>query len=220
MQEMKIEKDWDYRFPWAIKTLQSLKLPAGSLVFDIGSGNALLRKAVEDSGLRYRAYDIVAADGVEKWDVETPFPYAERPAAVLFLEVVEHLNNPWLCLKNIAGILPSGSHLLLSTPNPGWSDSRMHMLRKGLLTMFTQNDLDVNHHVFTPWKHILVKLLSDNDLRVLHCGNIGKKTNLTAKPFWGTNLPVRLLYRCVKKFIEWRQPDAIGSLYGIIAKKN
>jgi hypothetical protein len=93
------------------------------------------------------------------------------------------------------------------------------MFRKGVLTMFTQNDLDENHHVFTPWKHILIRLLEDNGFEVCLCENIGRKTSLTAKPFWGVKLPFRLLYRGIKRLIEARDKEAIGSVYGIIAKK-
>lgn len=212
-------KDWDLRFPWAVEALEKLKPQGVKTVFDIGSAQGILKPDVNALGMTYQAYDIVARDGVKVWNIEERFPYDERPDAVLFLEVVEHLNNPWLGVKNIADLLPAGGHLLLSTPNPSWSDSRINMFRKGVLTMFTKVDLDVNHHVFTPWKHVLLKLLEDNRFEILVCENVGQKTALTAKPFWGPQLPVRLCYRGLKRLLETIDKESIGSIYGILARK-
>lgn len=179
-----------------------------------------MRGKVQSLGLDYMAFDISPPnDGVIQWNVETPCPSDKSADVVILLEVVEHLNNPWQGLKNIAATIKPGGFLILTTPNPGWSDSRLSLLRKGVLTMFTQKDLDVNHHVFTPWRHIVLKLLSDNRLTLLHADSIGGNTKLSAPPFWGWKMPGRLAYRTMKKILERTDPASIGGLYGLVAKK-
>lgn len=219
MKKGRIAQDWDLRYPWAVETLKKIKAENVQSVFDVGSEHGLLKPDVVAMGLAYQAYDIVKREGVKEWNVEENFPYTERPDAVLFLEVVEHLNNPWLGLKNIAAILPAGGYLVLSTPNPAWSDSRISLIRKGVLTMFTKDDLDVNHHVFTPWRHVLLKLLEDNGFEIVACENVGKKTSLMASPFWSLRLPFRLFYRGLKRLLEAVDKEAIGSVYGVVARK-
>ena len=212
--------DLDLRFDWALNSLEEVKDSSSKNVYDIGSGKELLKNKIVSSGLTYTAFDIYPInETVKKWNVDDPCPVSEKADVVLFLEVIEHLNNPWLGIKNISNAIRTGGHLILSTPNPAWSESRLNMFYKGVLTMFTQHDLDVNHHVFTPWKHILVKILEDNGFKVIRFDNLGEKTNITTKPFWGIKMPGRLLYRGAKKIIEKRNADSIGPLYGVIAQK-
>ncbi len=215
----KTEKDWELRFPWAIKSLQSVQYDRIKNVFDIGSAEGILKKQVLELGLNYQAFDLVTKGDVEKWNIETEFPYNAVADAIIFLEVVEHLNNPWLGMKNIAKVIRPDGYLIMSTPNPAWSDSRVSLFRKGVLTMFTKTDLDENHHVFTPWKHIIFKLLNDNGFEIIRCEPIGNKTSITAYPFWSWKLPFRFFYRLVKLIIEKKDRDAVGVLYGIVAQR-
>ncbi len=48
---------------------------------------------------------------------------------------------------------PDGT-LVMTMPNPHWSRSRIHHALHGTLANFTQHDLDWNHHVFTPLRHV------------------------------------------------------------------
>lgn len=215
----KPKKDWDLRLPWAMKSLNNL-LPLGiKKVFDVGSAEGILKKEIEALHLQYQAFDLLAKGEVKEWNIETVFPYPAIADAVIFLEVIEHLNNPWLCVKNIANVIKPGGYLIMSTPNPSWSDSRITMLHKGVLTMFTQSDLDENHHVFTPWKHIIYQLLYDAGFEIISYEPIGTKTSMTAYPFWSWKLPFRIFYRGIKILIEKKNKDSIGALYGIVAKK-
>ena len=212
--------DLDLRFDWALNSLEAVKDSSTKNVFDIGSGKELLRNRIISMGLTYNAFDIYPVnETVTKWNVDDTCPIGDKADVVLFMEVIEHLNNPWLGIKNISQAMNKGGHLILTTPNPSWSESRLNMFYKGVLTMFTQHDLDVNHHVFTPWKHILEKILTDNGFRITKFENLGEKTTITTKPFWGVKMPARLIYRGAKKIIERNNPDSIGPLYGVIAQK-
>lgn len=212
-------QDWDYRFPWAINKLVQSNLPCGSYVFDVGAGNGIMRKPVQEAGFNYLAFDKVPGDNILRWNLEEPFSFQYRPAAVLFLEVIEHLSNPLLSLKNLSSIMPLGSVLILSTPNPEWSDSRISLLKNGYLTMFNEGDLVENHHVFTPWKHIVIYMLKQSGFEIKEISPIGKPTNLVAKPFFDARLPFRLFYRLLKRTIEAIDTNSVGALYGIVAVK-
>lgn len=219
-------KDFDLnlnsRFDFAYNTSKSLlgKNPHFKTVFDIGSGNELMKNKIKSLGLNYSSFDLFpSTENVKKWNVEDPFPYEGKADIIIMLEVIEHLNNPWLSLKNIAASLNDGGYLILSTPNPTWSGSRLSLLSNGYLDMFRIQDLELNHHVFIGWRHIVKQVLLDNHFSEIEMKLLGKKTSFFAYPIWGLKLPFRLIYRLIKILIEKRDPLAIGALYGVIAKK-
>lgn len=212
--------DLEARFDWALNSVKEIKDDSIKNVFDIGSGKELLKNNLLSLGLNYSAYDIDPPNAtVRQWNVDNVFPYEDKADVVVLLEVIEHLNNPWLGIKNIADVIRPGGYLILSTPNPTWSESRLSMFARGVLSMFTQEDLDLNHHVFTPWKHVVYKILADNGFKVTRFDGIGGKTSITAAPFWGLKMPMRFLYRAAKVIIEKRDAGSIGPLCGFIAQK-
>ncbi len=212
----------DSRFVWAIESLKATKLlfPEIKTVFDIGSANEILAEQVRDMGLIYHSFDLFPPNNnVRKWNIEEPFPYEGSADVIIFLEVIEHLNNPWLGIKNIIHALNPGGHIFISTPNPAWSHSTLHLLSHGVLGMFSKEDLRLNHHVFTPWQHIVEFMLQDNGLGNIRFTALGKKTSVGAYPFWGLKLPLRIFFRLLKKIIEQTNTNAIGALYGVQAQK-
>jgi hypothetical protein len=138
--------------------------------------------------------------------------------AVLLLDVIEHCLNPGLALKNIAAVLQSNGRLILTTPNPRWSGSRIHTVFFGNPSGFTQRDLDENHHVFTPWPHILEKMLHDVGFEIDDYVTLDGKTGLFSSP--GTLfLPARYLLNIGLMAIEKLDPSSCGMSYGLIARK-
>ncbi|AMR31818.1 hypothetical protein A0256_10495 [Mucilaginibacter sp. PAMC 26640] len=213
------------RFEWAALTAKGLidqyhqqKKP---VYYDVGAGPNTLVKTIGTETRENYSFDLFPANNeVKQWDIQEPFPYDCPPADfVTFLEIVEHLNNPWLCIKNLAAVMAPGAHLILSTPNPGWSSSRVNLLFKGFLTCFTESDLRLNHHVFTAWPHILEKLLNDNGLEVVEYVTLDGPTELFDKALKASSSFVQLPARGIKKFIERRDPSSIGMSYGVLARK-
>ncbi len=211
----------DRRFDWALAELKYLVARGEDIgtVFDIGSGDERLARDVRNMGLEYLSFDVAPATAtVRHWNIEEPFPYEGSADVVIFLEIVEHLNNPWLGVRNIARVLRPGGYLILSTPNPAWSASRLSLLGRGALTMFTEQDLILNHHVFTPWRHVVERLLLDNGITDLRFAALGKATNILAKPFWGFKMPLRLVFRLMKTVIERVDRQARGAAYGVVGR--
>jgi SAM-dependent methyltransferase len=152
-----------------------------------------------------------------KWDLDDPPPNEwEKGGVALLLDVIEHCNNPGLALRHVSQILLPGAFLILTTPNPLWSRSRFEALAKGLPTCFKQSDLDLNHHVFTPWPHILQRLLSDSGFAIRHYFTLDGKTNWP-RPRAQLKYPARLLFAMLNKLVESRDPSACGMSYGILA---
>jgi len=212
------------RYEWAsekIKTICGEQTDQALSIFDIGSRDNVLGGYLNGYSVTYKGFDLdPITDSAQKWDIEDPFPYPyPSPHVVTFLEVLEHLNNPWICLKNIANVIRPGGYLILTTPNPKWSTSRVDLLVNGRLTCFTQSDLDLNHHVFIPWVHIVEKLLTDSGLEIVEYVTLDGKTKIFDKNLTGGNMIKRFFSRVVKKYIESRDPSACGMSYGVVAKK-
>jgi SAM-dependent methyltransferase len=217
-----IDLNFDSRYSWAVDMVRELQArnPAIQTILDIGAGDERLRVEIERLGLKYYSFDLFPQnDRVRKWNIEEPYPYTEKADAVIFLEVIEHLTNPGLCLKNVADVINKGGHLILSTPNPAWSGNRMHLLGNGVLGMFTEEDLRLNHHVFTPWYHIIKYMLQSSGFAESKYYPLGKQTDITDYPFWGLKMPVRLGFRLIKKAIEAKDAVAKGAMYGVVAIK-
>lgn len=211
------------RYSWAGEKLK--KLLQGrkdrNAVYDIGSRDGILKKYVQDLDIDYKGFDLLPLEGsIREWNIEQPFPYADPKADVIvFLEVIEHLNNPWLSFANLGNVIKEDGYILLSTPNPAWSKSRLDFLMRGFLSCFTQSDLDDNHHVFTPWPHIVEKLLADNGFKIVEYYTLDGKTRLFSSPILSWKFPFIIINRLIKQIIERRDPAACGMSYALVAQK-
>jgi SAM-dependent methyltransferase len=213
------------RFLWAKQTVENIVLESGNqnlILFDVGAGAEIMRKEYLSPNLEYISYDLEPKlPTTFQWNIEYPFPYGDKQANIItLLEVIEHLDNPWISIKNISDTLRPGGYLLITTPNPLWSNARMDLLLNGKLTCFTQTDLNQNHHVFTPMPHIVEKLLFDNGFKIITYHTLDGKTQLFGKSLSFRRFPAQLIYRGIKKIIEHRDPIACGMSYAILAQKS
>lgn len=204
--------------PRQVRDLQA-SLPT-SVVYDVGAGDAPLRLPVEQLGLTWHGFDIAPAKPeIRAWNLDHPCP-TPGPAAglVLLLDVLEHLRNPGLGLQNIADVLLPGGCLLLTTPNPRWSRSRLEAVRTGFPSCFTTDDLALNGHVFPAWPHIVERLLNDAGLRVEIYVALDGATRWP-KPSFSPRYPVRVAHAAINRWIERRDPTACGMSYAFVARK-
>lgn len=211
----------DSRYEWTSRVLGGLLGDHPSkLVLDIGAGDGRMQAAIEAAGGQYRGFDLFpACPQIDRWDLDEPSPSGLPPAAgALLMDVIEHCDNPGLALRHIAASLCPGGFLVLTTPNPRWSRSRLFALASGTPACFTQSDLDLNHHVFTPWPHILEHLLTTAGFQVERRVTLDGKTPWPWRPF-NFRYPVRVLAAAVMKAIERRDASACGLSYGLIARK-
>ena len=207
-----------YDFAEQFLTKHRAKFPPGD-IYDIGAGDGRMRSVVEGIGLTWRGFDRVpAAPDVEKWDLnEARRPTGNSAAMILMLDVLEHLANPALGIEHVAQAMAPGGYLLLTMPNPRWSRSRIYALINGYPACFTQADLDGNGHVFTPWPHIVEKLLHDAGFEVLEYATLDGRTAWPCGPIT-IRYPLRVLHAMANKFIEQIDPTACGMSYAFVAQ--
>src|SRR5262249_20314471 len=149
---------------------------------------------------------------VQKCDIETDALPANYADMVLFLECVEHLWNPDKAIEKIAHTLKIGGTVILTTPNPAWSKSRIRFLIHDTNSCFTEHDLECNHHVFTPWLHVVKHLLTTHGLAIERHVTLESRLALPNRPLL-PSYPIRLLGWTAAKLVELRAPAAIGMSY-------
>lgn len=109
---------------------ETLKLVEGNIILDVGCAGGGLSKMLAELGFTVHAIDILK-ESIEvakefanspKITYETrdvlkePFP-DESFDGIVFLETIEHVENPALFLREFHRILKTNGHLIVSTPN-------------------------------------------------------------------------------------------------------
>jgi SAM-dependent methyltransferase len=143
----------------AIERLRA-HVPSGARVADVGCGRAAFALRMADAGYEVAGLDVVPA---AQQPVAAAFVYHEvdlfDPAArgaytrehrasfdaVVLLEVIEHVHDPWQTLAFAHELLRPGGTLLLSTPNITSFFSRFRFLTGGRFHQFEPTDLTYGH---------------------------------------------------------------------------
>lgn len=209
------------RYQWAAQRLvELLPLSPSPIVNDIGAGAGDMHSLTQKAGGKWQGFDLFPkSPEIQQWNLDKPAPNECQSAGIiLMLDVLEHLNNPWLGIQHLADTLLPGGFLILSVPNPRWSRSRFSALAQGYPACFTQADLDINHHVFTPWPHIVEKLLTDTGFRIESYVTLDGPTALPGPPY-NLRYPLRYAFALLNQGIERYDPTACGMSYGIVAQK-
>lgn len=142
------------------------RLPKGSKILDFGCGQGALSMRLKDLG-----YDVTAADqNIEDFKAQGEIPYypvnfnsSEEVNnflskfegsfdAVLGVEVIEHVENPWEYLRNLKRLVKQEGLILISTPNITSWYSRMIYLFTGQFPGFLDPDLIGHINPITPWE--------------------------------------------------------------------
>jgi hypothetical protein len=206
------------RYDFVVQFLkEQIKSPA--LIADVGAGDSLVRRSCTDSHLGFVEFDLAPKSAaVVKWDVEAPCPSNVEADVVVLMDVIEHLWNPGIAMRNIAKIHREGGLLLLSTPNPSWSRIRAQALFRHQISCFTTRDLQSNHHVFTPRHHIVTALLELNGYRLEQIVTLESRTPFPPiRPI--ITFPGRVALNLVARAIEVSNPMAYGINYLVVARK-
>jgi SAM-dependent methyltransferase len=185
------------------------------IVSDIGAGFGHMKNDVLALKAKWQPIDYVKKiDESIIWNLDNIAPNkVEKAGVVLFLEVLEHLNNPLLGIQNISNHIEKGGVLILSTPNPQSSKNTLSLFLRGSLYAFQEKHL-IENHVFTPWKHIVEYFLLQSNFEILEYAIIDthyKERKILSIKDW-------IKYK-IESFIEYRNPLAKGMSYGIVAKK-
>lgn len=179
-----------------------------------------MRSSIESMGCTWRGFDRApTVPQVESWDLEQASPVPDSAADfVLLLDVLEHLENPGLALATVHRVLGAGGLLVITVPNPRWSWSRIYALLHGVPSCFTEMDLERNGHVFTPWPHILMKMLDGAGFDIEDYVTLDGRTGWPGRPIT-LRYPLRLGHAMLNMLIERLDSSACGMSYGLIARK-
>jgi 2-polyprenyl-3-methyl-5-hydroxy-6-metoxy-1,4-benzoquinol methylase len=190
------------------------------IVFDLGAGEGAMREPITEYGFSWFGFDRLPRDGAERWDLSQPCPLRSvKPDLVLCLDVIEHLVNPGIALDHIASVTPSRASLVMTTPNPRWSRSRLWALQSGFMICFTEPDLKGNGHVFPVWPHVLERMLLDRDFEITEYVTLDGATGWPGAPY-SLRYPLRCAVAAAMIAIERRDRSACGMSYGIVARRN
>ncbi len=133
---------------------------AGARVADVGCGRGAFALRLADAGFDVVGLDLdppsehpsggsYAYEQVDLLSVEARERFLERHAgafdAVVLLEVIEHVRDPWQTLGFCRELLRDDGTLLLSTPNITSFFSRFRFLTSGRFHQFEPPDLSYGH---------------------------------------------------------------------------
>jgi hypothetical protein len=206
------------RYAYAEDVAKRRLVRSGSnAAFDVGAGDGAMKRPLEALGFEWLGFDIVSHEQIRRWDLNLPCPVQDvAPDLVLWLDVIEHLINPGIALDHIADTMPPGAALVITTPNPRWSRSRLLALAHGYPACFTQDDLELNGHVFPVWPHVLERMLADRGFEVAEYVTLDGATTWPAAPY-SIRYPVRCAVAAAMMMLEARDPTACGMSYGVVA---
>ncbi|MFK7058795.1 methyltransferase domain-containing protein [Flavobacterium oreochromis] len=216
---MIIYKNLD-RGQWAEQKLNSVfELLVNKTVSDIGSGFGWFGTIVKKKGLEWQPFDYVTKIKESTiWDLNDSVPEDKKqPGFVIFLEVLEHLSNPELGIKNISEHIEKGGYMALSTPNPLSAKSKFEMFFKGQLYAFQPKHL-IEHHVFVPLPHVVKFYLEKNGFEIIEEAVIGNDI-IFPKIQFSLNFMKSLFRFLVLKFLVFLDPSSIGHTQAFFVKK-
>ena len=165
-------------------------LPKGAQILDCGAGAGTLSRKLYKFGYKVQACDLRPKDfrfdkiTCEYADLNNRFPYAnEGFDAVICLEVIEHLENPWHVLRECKRVLKKNGLVILSSPNISNVTSRIIFFIKGKIDLFLDMDTEhINPITFWEIKRVLTDvgfslIEVDGDVDVIK--NVGIVTHIT-----------------------------------------
>lgn len=179
ISRIKVYKNFN-RGDWALLKLDELinNLP-NSIISDVGAGFGWFKDAVNKRKLDYQSFDrIQKTEDTFIWDLNEQPPIGVKKAGcIIMLEVIEHLDNPELAIRNLSDHLVKDGYLLLSSPNPYSAKNKFHQLIFNRYYAFQPKHLK-EHHVYIPLPHVLDFHLKNRGFKHIEYGVLKERVKL------------------------------------------
>ena len=138
-------------------------------VLDIATGTGAFAKKISD---QFSNWKIEINDfenqcnlkNIKKYafNLNKPFRFKKSNYdLIIALEIIEHLENPWLFLKEIYKVLKKNGILILSTPNSDSTLDRLNFLLKGYPMYFGKDGFINSEGHITMVPHWLFEIISN-----------------------------------------------------------
>ncbi len=139
-----------------IADLIQLHQPSGAGVLDFGAGPGALSERLKDLGYEVHSVDVdeagfggtTAFEKLDFNDAQAVEAFIKRNEEsfdiVLGIEVIEHVENPWNYVRDIARMIRPGGCLVLSPNITSWY-SRVRFLLHGRFHQFEDGDREYGH---------------------------------------------------------------------------
>jgi 2-polyprenyl-3-methyl-5-hydroxy-6-metoxy-1,4-benzoquinol methylase len=153
-------------------TLAAAHPERGLRWLDIGCGRGDLLRVIKQDWAPAELHGLDPLDWLDE-DLRGAVDFHQLPAEqaddlplvdrVLMIEVIEHLEAPWLTLRKAAGRVAPGGWLVVSTPNLATLRTRLELAVRGNLTSFRP---DYQPHISPALPHVTRRLLEQEGLVV------------------------------------------------------
>ena len=158
-----------------VEKLITDRMKSGSKIFDAGAGEGAFSQRLADSGYQVTSADInstsfKASTKFVPMDFNKPeelnaFAQIHKGTfdAVVCMEVLEHIHNPWQQIAFFKSLLKEKGMLVLSTPNTGSWLSRFLFFITGRMNHFQDEDLITSGHITPLFDWQLQHILQQNN---------------------------------------------------------
>jgi len=172
------------RYLWPALDRELMEVPRGSSVLDLGCGNGAATAHFAQSGLRMSGVDssesgiALASKAYPECDFhccdgQSELPFSKSSfAAIVCIEVIEHVFAPEMLIANCSHLLAPGGKLILTTPYHGWLKN---------VVIACSNKYDSHHTALWTGGHIkfwsvqtIRQLLENNGMSVIRIYGVGR----------------------------------------------
>lgn len=129
-------------------------VPAGATILELGAGTGAMSQRLTDGYYNVTASDLVAKNfrlqlPFQEADLNTNFSqlFGQTFDAIVCMELIEHLENPWNFFREAKRLLIPGGRLFLTTPNTESALSMCYQMRHGHHLWFSDADLKSAGHI-------------------------------------------------------------------------
>jgi ubiquinone/menaquinone biosynthesis C-methylase UbiE len=186
--------------------------PRGALL-DVGAGDGTLAERLKRAGFEITATDLFTADfrpgdiEVRSANLNEGIPFADGQfRVVVSTEVIEHLENPWLFVRELYRVTEPGGLVILSTPNLGSVYARAWYVLTGRLYNFMESSYRQIGHITPVYLWNLERMIEGKfDMEIV-------TVNASPVPKTRLRLPTRsrLFGQCVVVKLRRRSGSAVA----------